>query len=96
MLSHTRHSATRAQQRAISDQAIDIALAHHGRRQHTHGDLSYTLDDRSLRHTPYARLADRLRGLTVVLTREGTIKTVKWTYAIRRRPGVLRSRGGAA
>lgn len=94
---HTRHSARRGQQRAISQEHIDIALAH-GRPSQSHGDTSYTLDDRTLQHTPYSRRADRLRGLTVVLTSDGKLRTVKWDYRIRRRPGILRARrpqGGA-
>jgi len=35
------------------------------------------------------READRLRGLTVVVTREGVVRTVKWDFWSRRR-GMLR------
>ena len=90
-MKHTRHSRTRSGQRAISDDYIEIALSH-GKPSHSYGDMAYTLDDRSLLGTPFQSQTGRLRGLSVVVTRDGHIRTVKWVYHLRkRRPALTNS-----
>lgn len=90
----SRHARERMRQRAIGDAELLIALAV-ARPAHHLGDVLYLVTDRCLRGTPWARLADRLRGLCVVIAPDGVVKTVKWHYRTRRRAGVLR-RGNAA
>lgn len=68
---------------------VDIALQH-GEARWSRGDRVHVLTDRTLRGTPWEDQADRLRGLTVVVTVDGTVRTVKWDFKVRSRPGVLR------
>jgi hypothetical protein len=68
-LTESKHSKQRKQQRAINDDMIKIALTY-GRKEYSEGALRYTLTDRSLNHTPYAKLMDALRGLRVVCSQE--------------------------
>jgi hypothetical protein len=83
------HAQSRMQQRAIRPHNVQLALEY-GEREHHQGDVCYTLTDRALRDTPWQHLADRLRGLCVVLTRDDVVKTVKWRWDVRKRAGVLR------
>lgn len=83
------HALKRGHQRAISRADIDLALMY-GRRKRSYGDFCFTLTDRALRDTPHEALCDRLRGLCVVLSGDGTVRTVKWDGRTTRRPGVLR------
>lgn len=89
MLRMTRHSSVRSRQRGIGQDLIELVLAY-GHRRHCHGDVVFEMRDRSLRGTPYARLADRLRGATVILTQDGAVRTVMWDHRLRSRPGLLR------
>ncbi len=89
MLRMTRHSTARSRQRGIDQETIELVLAY-GHRRHCHGDVVFEIRDRSLRGTPYARLADRLRGATVILTPDGAVRTVMWDHRLRGRPGLLR------
>lgn len=89
MLRMTRHSSVRSRQRGIGQELIDLVLAY-GHRRHCHGDVVFEIRDRSLRGTPYARQADRLRGATVILTQDGVVRTVMWDHRLRSRPGLLR------
>jgi len=84
----TEHSRTRMQQRGITERMILLALAY-GERAWSHDCLCYRLTERSLCRTPHAAECDRLRGLCVVLARDGCIVTVKWDFRLRR-PGPLR------
>lgn len=59
------HLQRRQQQRAISNAMIQVALMY-GKKGFSRGALIYTLDDRTLRHSPYCHFIDVLRGLTVV------------------------------
>ncbi|MDR7400402.1 MAG: hypothetical protein QN144_13990, partial [Armatimonadota bacterium] len=52
----------------------------------------YRVTDRLLLRLGLAREADRLRGLTVVVTRDGVVRTVKWDFELRRRGQLRRSR----
>ncbi len=85
----TRHSSVRSRQRGIGQDLIELVLAY-GHRRHCHGDVVFEMRDPSLRGTPYARLADRLRGATVILTKDGAVCTVMWDHRLRSRPGLLR------
>jgi len=89
MLRMTQHSSARSRHRGIGLEIIDLVLAY-GHRRHCHGDVIFEIRDRSLRGTPYARFADRLRGATVILTQDGAVRTVMWDHRLRNRPGLLR------
>lgn len=89
MLRMTRHSSIRSRQRGIGRELIELVLAC-GHRRDCHGDVVFEIRDRSLRGTPCARLADRLRGATVILTQDGAVRTVMWAHRLRSRPGLLR------
>lgn len=82
----TRHAQERCQQRAISQQQIQIVLEY-GRPTRTD---CLVLDDRCLEGTPFQNQGHRLRGLCVALTPDGGVQTVMWLERIRRRPGKLR------
>lgn len=83
----SRHARTRMQQRGIRHEMVDIALRY-GYLRYSHGSEVYELRDRSLVGTPYERFTERLRGLAVVMTADGEVRTVKWVFHLRRRPGV--------
>lgn len=89
----TVHSQTRMQQRGITERMIRIALEH-GERYWSHGAVCYRITERSLCSTPFVSESDRLRGLCVVVARDGSIITVKWDYHFRE-PGPLRRRNVA-
>lgn len=81
------HVQRRQQQRAISNAMIKVALMY-GRRSFNKGAMIFTLCDRTLQHTVYAKFTDLLRGLTVVCTRHPCnpqILTTYWQYQIKRR-----------
>ncbi|MGB3692690.1 MAG: hypothetical protein WA865_03235 [Spirulinaceae cyanobacterium] len=59
------HLQRRKQQRAIDEAMIKVALLY-GRKHFHKGATVFTLNDRSLRYTPYSRFTDALRGLRVV------------------------------
>lgn len=84
IISH--HARTRMRQRAIGQAELHVALSV-GDVSGSHGDLVYTVTDRCLRGTEWSRLTDRLRGLTVVITADNVVRTVKWLRRLRRRAG---------
>lgn len=59
------HLKRRQQQRGISEEMIKIALVY-GVKNYRHGAALYTLTDRTLEKSPYAKYTQELRGLTVV------------------------------
>lgn len=59
------HLERRQQQRGITNPMIEVALIY-GKRQFSHGALTFTITDRRLKNTPYKRFIDALRGLRVV------------------------------
>ncbi|HIK28969.1 MAG: hypothetical protein N3E45_05115 [Oscillatoriaceae bacterium SKW80] len=59
------HLQRRQQQRAITNSMIQIALTY-GCKSFSRGALIFTLNDRSLRGTPYYKYINVLRGLRVV------------------------------
>ncbi len=90
------HVERRQQQRAISNEMIAICLMY-GHHRWIHGALTYTITDRSLEKTNYARFIDSLRGLRVVTYGEGKVKTTYWCHeVIKRKSNVysLRNRSG--
>ena len=89
MLRMTDHSRIRSRQRSIDEEVVELARRY-GHRSYSHGDTVYEIRDRSLLGTPFERDADRLRGATVVLTSDGSVRTVMWAYRLRHRPGLLR------
>jgi hypothetical protein len=68
-LNESHHLQQRKQQRAINDDMIKVALTY-GRKEYSYGALQFTLTDRSLNHTPYAKVMDALRGLRVVCSQD--------------------------
>jgi hypothetical protein len=82
------HLNRRLQQRAINWDMIRIAIAY-GKFQYFSQAQTWTLLDRSLIHTPYARFIDKLRGLRIIAnnyTCDDTLKlsTAYWAYDLRR------------
>jgi len=59
------HLQRRQQQRAIDNTMIQITLLYGFKKFHK-GATTYTLNDRSLKRTRYAKYIDILRGLKVV------------------------------
>ncbi|HEY9809104.1 MAG TPA: hypothetical protein V6D13_07155 [Halomicronema sp.] len=81
------HLERRQQQRAISNAMIEVALMY-GTKGFSRGALVYTLNDRSLRHSPYYQFVDHLRGLTVVCLAgppDPEILTAYWHEKTKRR-----------
>ncbi|MFN5398279.1 MAG: hypothetical protein ACK5RE_06310 [Pseudanabaena sp.] len=74
------HLQRRQQQRAITNEMMQIAIAY-GQKHYDHrGATIYTLRDRQLKYSPYAKLASYLRGLQVICTSEEPILRVVTTY----------------
>ena len=83
----SNHLQRRQQQRAIDDAMIKIALLY-GRKQFSHGAITFTLNDRILRKTPYSQFIDVLRGLRVVCLHglpNPQILTAYWHEETKRR-----------
>ena len=91
----SHHARARMRQRAIGEAELHVALSV-GYISHSHGDLVYTVTDRGLRGTEWWRLADRLRGLSVVITPDNVVRTVLWLERMRRRAGPARRQALAA
>jgi hypothetical protein len=82
------HFNRRLQQRAINWDMIRLAIAY-GKFQHHAHAYTWTLLDRSLIQTPYARFVDKLRGLRIIATRNSWDRRIKlitayWAYDLRR------------
>lgn len=80
------HAQRRQQQRGINPAMIRIALGY-GRKHHRHGAIVFTLSDKTLRYSPYAKFTDTLRGLTVVCSSDITspqLLTTYWNFACKR------------
>ncbi|MEB3311313.1 MAG: hypothetical protein VKJ02_13890 [Snowella sp.] len=65
LLTESKHTKQRKQQRAINEDMIKVALTY-GSKNYSFGAVSFTLTDRNLRHSPYAKVTDALRGLRVI------------------------------
>lgn len=77
----------RQQQRAINNAMIQVALMY-GRTSFNKGAMIFTLSDRALEQTPYAKFTDVLRGLTVVCLQapsDPQILTAYWHEQIKRK-----------
>ena len=86
-LTESHHLQQRKQQRAINDDMIKVALTY-GRKEYSYGALHFTLTDRSLHHTPYAKVMDALRGLRVVCSQDcptPEIITAYWHHQTKQR-----------
>ncbi len=82
------HLERRQHQRAITREMIQIAIAYGQQRFDHHGAIIYTLSDRKLKSSPYARFTDTLRGLQVIcLQGFATIQilTTYWNFDTKRR-----------
>jgi hypothetical protein len=82
------HFDRRLQQRAINWDMIKLALAY-GKFQYHSQAQTWTLLDKSLKHTPYARFIDKLRGLRIIATNFSLddslrLSTAYWTYDLRK------------
>ncbi|WP_448571402.1 hypothetical protein [Trichothermofontia sp.] len=65
---------------------IRIALGY-GRKHFQRGAIVFTLNDKTLRHSPYAKFTDALRGLTVVCSGDlpsPQLLTTYWNLALKR------------
>ncbi len=92
-LRFTLHAWQRCRQRAVPLWAVSLALE--ADPVFHHGDFVYCLTDRFLLRRGLNRLVERLRGLTVVVGRDGVIRTVKWDFR-KRRKGCGRRRNAAS
>src|SRR5438128_2508519 len=81
----SEHAGVRMQQRGVTARMVQIALLY-GERDWSHGALCHRITERALCGTSFAAECDRLRGLCVVLGRDGMVITVKWDHRLRR-PG---------
>lgn len=84
----SNHLNRRLQQRAISWDMVKLALAY-GKQQYHSGATTWTLLDKSLEYTPYARFIDKLRGLRIIAANSPSDRTLKlstayWAYDLRR------------
>ena len=82
------HLQRRQQQRAISNDMIQIAIAYGQKRFDHHGATIYTLSDRLLKHSPYAKFTDTLRGLQVICLQDLQtlqILTTYWNFDSKRK-----------
>jgi hypothetical protein len=83
----SNHLQRRQQQRAINTAMIQVALTY-GRQDYSHGAVRFTLTDRSLSHTPYAKMTDSLRGLRVIcqqMSADTRIITAYWDNKTKQR-----------
>lgn len=67
---------------------IQLAIAYGKFKYHSHAK-TWTLLDRSLIYTPYARFIDKLRGLRIIATNYSSddtlrLSTAYWAYDLRR------------
>ena len=74
------HLERRQQQRAISNDMIRVAIAYGQQRFDRHGAIVYTLSDRNLKRSPYAKFTDTLRGLQVICSQDLTALQILTTY----------------
>ena len=74
------HLQRRQQQRAISNDMIRVAIAYGQQRFDRHGAIVYTLSDRNLKRSPYAKFTDTLRGLQVICSQDLTTLQILTTY----------------
>ena len=82
------HLQRRQQQRAISNDMIRVAIAYGQKRFDHHGAIVYTLSDRLLKHSPYSKFTDTLRGLQVICLQSLNnyqILTTYWNFETKRR-----------
>jgi hypothetical protein len=82
------HLERRQQQRAISNDMIRVAIAYGQQRFDRHGAIIYTLSDRKLKCSPYAKFTDALRGLQVICLKKYPdieILTTYWNFDTKRR-----------
>jgi hypothetical protein len=86
----SEHAARRCQQRGIRPE--DLYLALRAKPAWSHGCLVYQITDRLLARLGLHTRADRLRGLTVVVTTTGVVLTVKWDFRLRKTGLLRRSR----
>jgi hypothetical protein len=67
---------------------IQIAITYGQKRFDHHGATVYTLSDRLLKHSPYAKFTNALRGLQVICIHNlnsHQILTTYWNFTTKRR-----------
>ncbi|MFM7602859.1 MAG: hypothetical protein ACKO7R_16950 [Pseudanabaena sp.] len=82
------HLQRRQQQRAITNEMMQIAIAYGQQRSDRHGAIVYTLGDRQLKTSPYAKFTDTLRGLQVICLQDLQtlqILTTYWNFDSKRK-----------
>jgi hypothetical protein len=91
MIKPSKHVMKRSQQRAIRQAWIELTLEY-GREHPSFRDRAFISDDRALQRAPdhIKKLADKLRGLCVILTADQTLRTAFWSSPVRSKPGLLR------
>lgn len=82
------HFDRRLQQRAINWDMIKLAIAY-GQFEYFSQAKTWTLLDKNLIYTPYAKFIDKLRGLRIIATNfslDDTLRlsTAYWTYELRK------------
>lgn len=93
------HGRRRSQQRAISEEFIQIALLL-GHVEYVSRAKTYTLTDRQLADTKFSKFSEELRGLRIVTEPPSTnredqpiqVTTVMWAEDVRNRKPKLKSR----
>jgi hypothetical protein len=93
------HGRRRSQQRAISEEFIQIALLL-GQVEYVARAKTYTLTDRQLAETKFSKFLDELRGVRIIteppspLEEDGPIRitTVMWAEEVRNRKPKLKFR----
>ncbi len=82
------HLQRRQQQRAITKEMMQIAIAYGQKRFDHRGAAIYTLSDRLLKHSPYSKFTNALRGLQVICIHNLNsyqILTTYWNFSTKRR-----------
>ena len=81
------HYERRKQQRAITDEMVQLCIAY-GYKKRIRGATTYTILDKNLKNTNYKKYLEKLRGLRVVLNKLDNndlgIHTVYWVDKIRK------------
>jgi hypothetical protein len=84
----SNHFMRRLQQRAISWNMIELAIAY-GNFQYYSKALTWTLLDKNLQWTPYRKFVDKLRGLRIIANYRSSQNSIKlstayWAYDLRK------------
>lgn len=84
-LDDPNHTKRRMQQRAISNDMVELALLYGKKEYYSHAK-TFTILDKTLKHTPYHKFIDSLRGLRVIgleTARGLKVMSVYWAWNLR-------------